>query len=112
MLVPSGSAVSDGRTLEGICTDFQASGRTLKNKLEDLNTKGIIEMRLFDWADDVLRTVGNNAAHDVDKVVSREDASDTLEFTKAIMEYLYVLEAAFKRFKERQQEEEDETPPA
>ena len=38
---------------------------------------GIIEKRLYEWAD-ALRTVGNEAAHDVGADVSRDDARDLL----------------------------------
>jgi hypothetical protein len=90
-------------TLEGICASFEAKGRNLQAKLADLKTRGLIEARLHEWADDVLRALGNDAAHDVDTIISKQDALDALDFTKAIVEYLYVLEAAFKRFKERRE---------
>ena len=37
-------------------------------------------------------TQGNEAAHDVEVVFSMEDASDTLEFTNAIVDYLFFLQ--------------------
>jgi len=95
------AAIMCRRTLEGICKHFEAKGGNLKSKLADLKTRGVIEARLHEWADDVLRALGNDAAHDVDMTISKQDAQDALEFTKAIVEYLYVFEAAFKRFKER-----------
>ena len=100
------AAIMCRRTLEGICFGFEAKGRNLKDKLIDLKERGIIESRLYEWADHVLRALGNDAAHDITVTVSRQDADDALEFTKAIIQYLYMFEAAFKRFKERRENEE------
>jgi hypothetical protein len=97
------AAIMCRRTLEGICSHFGAAKGTLKAKLDELKSRGIIEARLYEWADDVLRALGNDAAHDVDTTISKQDALDALEFTKAIVEYLYVFEAAFRRFKERRE---------
>jgi ribosomal protein S27AE len=95
------AAIMCRRTLEGICEHFQGSGRTLQARLQDLKTRGVIEHRVHEWVDHALRLLGNDAAHDVNKVISRDDARDALEFTKAILEYLYVFETAFQKFKER-----------
>jgi hypothetical protein len=95
------AAIMCRRTLEGICKSFSAKGKTLHAMLKDLRERSVIEKRLHEWADDVLRDLGNDAAHDVDVVISREDAQDALDFTRAIIEYLYVFEAAFTRFKAR-----------
>jgi len=43
----------------------------LKVKLKTLKEKEIIKSRLFEWAEE-LRTLGNEAAHAVELVVSRE----------------------------------------
>jgi len=101
------AAIMCRRTLEGICFGFEAQGGNLKNKLIDLKQRGIIESRLYEWADHVLRALGNDAAHDITVTVSRQDADDALEFTKAIIQYLYMFEAAFQRFKERRAGEDE-----
>jgi hypothetical protein len=105
----TGAAILCRRTLEGICAHFDAKGGNLARKLADLKAKGKLDERLHEWADHVLRGLGNDAAHDVDQVISRDDARDALEFTKALIQQLFVLEAAFKRFKERRKKTE---PPA
>lgn len=97
------AAIMCRRTLEGICTQAGAGGRNLAQKLDDLKTRNVIDPRIHDWANHVLRTLGNDAAHDVDASVTREDARDALEFTKAIIEYLYVFELAFRRFVARRE---------
>lgn len=105
------SAIMCRRTLEGICKHLGADGRNLKSKLDNLHKKALIDERIHQWADYVLRGLGNEAVHDVDQVISREDAEAALDFTKAIIEYLFVFQAAFDRFKERR-EKKDKPPDA
>ncbi len=69
-------------------------------RLERLRDQGVIEGRLHEWADE-LRIVGNEAAHDVSVEVSAQDAADTLEFTRAVLEYAYTFRQRFERFRKR-----------
>ena len=89
------------RTLEVMCLDFKQSKGSLASKLKALRDEGVIENRLYDWADDVLRILGNEAAHEVSDDITPEDAKDALDFTRALIEYLYVFQAAYERFKAR-----------
>jgi hypothetical protein len=98
------AAIMCRRTLEGITLHFQAQGRNLHERLRDLKSRGVVDARLHEWADHALRGLGNDAAHDVNAMVSREDARDALEFTRAIIEYLFVFADAFHRFKTRREE--------
>jgi len=98
---PTAAALMCRRTLEVICADLGAEGKTLQKKLEHLKTVGKIEPRIYQWADQVLRNLGNDAAHEVKDDVSQEDAADALKFTRAIIEYLYVFEAAYQDFQDR-----------
>lgn len=95
------AAIMCRRTLEGVCAHLDAKGGNLARKLDNLKERGLIEPRIHEWANHVLRSLGNDAAHDVDAVISKEDAKDALDFTKAIIEYLFVFEAAFQQFKKR-----------
>ena len=88
------------RTLEGVCVNQGADGGTLQAKLGDLRQKGVIEQRLYDWADS-LRDAGNGAAHDVDKTVSAEDARDLVDLTDAVLQYVFTFQAKYNRFKQR-----------
>lgn len=97
------AAIMCRRTLEGICLHFQADGRNLYERLSDLKSRGVVDARLHEWADHALRALGNDAAHDVNALVSREDARDAIEFTRAIIEYLFVFADAFHRFKARRE---------
>lgn len=96
------TAIMCRRTLEGLCSHHEADGRDLRRKLEYLRDQGVIERRLFDWAD-ALRLAGNDAAHDVDETTTAEDARDLLEFTRAILEYVFTFSDAFLRFTERRE---------
>ena len=49
------------KTLEGICSAHGVKSGTLAAELQKLKEKGIIESRLFEWAEE-LRTMGNEAA--------------------------------------------------
>lgn len=88
------------RTLEGICADKNATGKTLDQKLRNLNENNHLDKRLFDWATN-LRSLGNDGAHFTGRAVNSEDARDALMLCEALIENLYVLEAQFVEFKER-----------
>jgi Domain of unknown function (DUF4145) len=105
------AAIMCRRTLEGICGHLEAKGGNLAKKLDNLKERGLIEPRIHEWANHVLRSLGNDAAHDVDAVISKEDAKDALDFTKAIIEYIFVFETAFQRFKKRRTKEEAPAQP-
>lgn len=84
------------KTLEGICQLKGASG-SLARGLQHLHEDGIIDRRLFEWAE-ALREDGNLAAHDLDVRVSREDAKHIVDFTEAILEYVFILGEEFKEY--------------
>jgi hypothetical protein len=65
-----------------------------------MKEKGDIDERLYEWAD-MLRDAGNDAAHDVNVTVSETDATDFLEFTNAIVDYLFSYRDRFDKFKAR-----------
>lgn len=94
------AAIMCRRTLEGICEVHSAKARNLAKSLEKLKSDGTIDARLFEWADE-LRIAGNEAAHDVNAVTSKRDAADMLEFTNAILDYLFSFRDKFVKFKDR-----------
>ncbi len=62
---------------------------SLSQRIDALCKKGVIRGRLKDSAD-VLRTVGNDAAHaDAERAVTKEDAQDVLELLSALLEQVY-----------------------
>jgi hypothetical protein len=94
------TAIMCRKTLEGICVEHGVKARTLVSSLKELKDRGIIESRLFEWAD-ALRISGNEAAHDVKVTISAEDARDILEFTNALLEYVFTFRDKFEAFKKR-----------
>jgi hypothetical protein len=89
------------KTLEGICSEHKINERNLKTSLEKMKNQGIIETRLFEWAD-TLRISGNEAVHNLNITVTADDARDIIEFTNAILEYVFTFKDKFDQYKERQ----------
>lgn len=92
-------AVMCGRALEGICVHFKMKNALAKGLLE-LQERGLIDERLLKWGEQ-LRKHRNIAAHASEEKISREDATDLLDFVTAIVEYIFVLTARFEAFMER-----------
>ena len=97
------SALMCRRCLEALSKSLGATGRTLEAKLDSLAQKGLIDKRLSEWAHGV-RAIGNEAAHDTDTVISIEDARDSLDFTEALLMYVFVLNVRFAAFCERRKQ--------
>lgn len=95
------TAIMCRKTLEGIADESKITARNLATALKEMKEKGIIENRLYEWAD-ALRISGNEAAHGVNSRLSRQDAKDILEFTHAILEYVFTFQEKFEQFKNRQ----------
>ncbi|MFO1248910.1 MAG: DUF4145 domain-containing protein [Alphaproteobacteria bacterium] len=94
------SAIMCRKVLEGVCDSHGAKKGNLATRLKDLYDKGELDKRLFDWIT-ALRIAGNEAAHDVNVTVSREDAGDLLDLTEAVAEYLYTFKEKFDEFQKR-----------
>lgn len=94
------SAVMCRRTAEAICVHHGKNKGVLAQRLKEMLADEIIERRMFEWAE-ALREVGNEAAHRVDIVVTKEDARDLLDFTRALIEYIFTFTESFKKFRER-----------
>lgn len=88
------------KTIEGVCVTHNTKGRSLVQSLQEMKDSGLLDERLYEWAD-ALRISGNEAAHDVNVSISREDASDILDLTQAILDYLFSFRDKFEEFKKR-----------
>ena len=88
------------KALEALCKEKVAQGRDLQARLESLRSQGHVDDKLLAWAHE-LRMVGNDAAHNVDSGLTQEDARDALEFSEALLMYVYSLAARFVEFKRR-----------
>lgn len=94
------SAIMCRKTLEGICSEHGVVERTLARSLQVMKEQGQIDERLFEWSDS-LRVAGNEAAHGVGLSIAQHDAKDILEFTNAILDYLFSYRDRFEQFKAR-----------
>jgi hypothetical protein len=88
------------KCLEATCKKFGAKGRDLNSKLQSLSDAGQIDSRLLNWAHEI-RLIGNEAAHDSDIRVTKRDARDVLDFTEAILIYVFSLTSRFEAFRAR-----------
>lgn len=91
------------KCLEALCAFQGLRKGSLVDRLRSLRDSGRIEARLYDWADE-LRLVGNDAAHDLDIRISKDDAVDSLNFVEAILLYVFSLDQRFNAFRARRQE--------
>lgn len=94
-----------GRALEGICRHQSTKNTYLGAGLKELQDKGIIDARLYQWGDE-LREQRNNAAHATNELIHAQDASDVLAFTYAIIDYVYLLTNKFDQFQKRKNQRE------
>jgi hypothetical protein len=94
------AAIMCRKTLEGVCEAHGVKERTLAASLKKMKDTSLIDDRLFEWSD-ALRLLGNEAAHGVGKTISETDASDILEFSNAILDYLFSYRDRFEAFKKR-----------
>lgn len=78
------------RTLESICKDKGAMGKTLYSMIKDLSDKSILPP-ILNGISDVLRELGNEAAHGSDIQHYKEDVDLMFEFTESIINYVYIL---------------------
>jgi len=88
------------KCLEATCRNLGAKGRDLNFKLQSLFDGGHIDSRLLNWAHEI-RLIGNEAAHDPDTKVTKHDARDVLDFTEAILIYVFSLTSRFEAFRAR-----------
>jgi len=96
------AAIMCRKTLEGICMEYKIKEKNLESSLKKMKEQGIIESRLFEWAD-TLRISGNEAVHDLNITVAPDDARDIIEFTSAILEYVFTFKDKYEQYKKRQE---------
>ncbi|MDP3183376.1 MAG: DUF4145 domain-containing protein [Desulfobaccales bacterium] len=95
------------KCLEAVCKTLGAQGRDLSKRLVSLSEAGHIDSRLLSWAHEI-RLVGNEAAHEMEVPVTQEDARDILDFTEAILIYVFSLTNRFDSFKARRTKSDTE----
>jgi len=95
----SASAVLCGRALERLINE-KVGKHMIGKGIAELKSKGIIDQRLFDWAE-ALRKERNIGAHGSEQDISIEDAQDVIDFTIAIFDYVYTLSEKYQKYIER-----------
>lgn len=89
---PASFAVMAGKTLEAVCKQENATGRTFSDKLNNLTSSDRMPKTLADMAHQV-RQIRNLGAHNTEDEVTEEDVPIILDFLEAILEYLCVAPA-------------------
>jgi len=93
----SAAAVLCGRALERLIKEKAGSPHMIAKGLGELKAKGVIDQRLFDWAE-ALRKERNIGAHASDEDTTKENAQDILDFTVAIFDYVYTLSDKYEKY--------------
>lgn len=97
----SAAVVLCGKALERLIKE-KAGNFMIAKGITELKRKGVIDQRLFDWAE-ALRKERNIGAHASEHDVSAEDAQDVLDFTIAIFDYVYTLSEKYEKYLARKQ---------
>jgi len=87
------------KTLEELCEDRQAKGKTLKDRIADLGTKLVLPKELLDGLD-ALRLLGNDAAHIESKTfnqVGQQEVELALDVTKEVLKAVYQYQNLVQR---------------
>jgi hypothetical protein len=89
--------------LQAALRDQNATGKNLKQEIEDLARKGLLPPIMKEWSDNV-REVGNDAAHPVADQAPAEprDARDIIKFLDYLLEYLYTLPHQIQEYRARE----------
>lgn len=82
--------ISLRRTLEIVCKDKQAKGNNLVAMIQDLTDKSIFPT-IINEASDILRILGNEAAHGDNIEYDWSIVKEMVNFTQIIIEYVYVI---------------------
>lgn len=93
-----GCAVIARRTIQSACIDKGSTKTDLIHQLKEIKENGIITNDLKEWAD-VVRWVGNDAAHPNKSEVTKEDAEDILHLAEQFLHVIYVAPAIAKEQK-------------
>lgn len=92
----SATAVLCGKALERLIKD-KVGGHMIAKGITELKTKGIIDERLYEWAE-ALRKERNIGAHASDEETTLENAQDIIDFTIAIFDYVYTLSEKYNLY--------------
>jgi hypothetical protein len=92
-------AIMIRRTLEEVCTDKNATGSNLKDRIASLKSRVVLPLELFSAMDE-LRLLGNDAAHIEAKSyddVGKDETEVAIALTKEILKAVYQLDDLVRR---------------
>ena len=90
------------RALEVLAKDKNILGSNLYERLVTMHDQGILDKRMLEWAHSI-RLVGNEAVHDDEGDIPMSDANDILEFTEALLYYIYEVSKKYTDFQKRRE---------
>lgn len=96
------AAIMVRKTLEELCSERDAKGANLKERLKQLGAKVILPQELLDGLDN-LRLLGNDAAHIESQhynQVGAEEVEVAIEVTKEVLKAVYQYSALMQRLKD------------
>jgi hypothetical protein len=96
------SAVMARSALQSALREQGATGRNLRDEIEDLASKGILPSIMKDWAHEV-RGLGNDSAHPGAEQAATDprDARDIVQFLDFFLEYSYSLPKKINDYRAR-----------
>ena len=85
--------------------DRGATGKNLKQEIQDLAQKGILPPTMKDWSEQVPE-LGNDSAHPRpgQPATDARDAEDIVRFLDFLLEYLYTLPHQIEQYRKREHE--------
>lgn len=89
-----------GRTLEAVTKEYAPEVRNMFGGLKKMYQDGAISQEIHDWANE-LRAIRNIGAHATPQKLSRQDATESLDFLQAILETIYYMRPKFIAMKAR-----------
>jgi hypothetical protein len=75
----------------------KAGASMIASGFAELKSRGIIDQRLFDWAE-ILRKERHIGTQSSEEDISREDAEDLIDFTIAIFDYIYTVTEKYEKY--------------
>ena len=96
------AAVMARSALQLALRDNKASGKNLKQEIEDLAVKGVLPPIMKEWSDQV-RELGNDSAHPTpsQNPTRPTDARDIVKFLDFLLEFLYSLPHQIRQYRSR-----------
>lgn len=95
-----GAAVMARRAMQSAAIDKGTTKSQLNDQIAELQAKGLITVDLKEWAD-VVRWVGNDAAHPGKNDVTQQDADDIMHLAEQFLHVIYVAPAKAKALRKK-----------